>query len=320
VSPLLEIEELAVTFRTGRGEVEALSGVSLAVGEGESFGVVGESGSGKSLTALAVMGLVPDPPGRISRGTIRFAGETLDASAQARLRGREIAMIFQEPMSALNPVFTVGEQVAEGLRVHERLSHRAAAAKAAELLGHVGIPDPVRRLAQYPHELSGGMRQRVMIAAALACRPRLLIADEPTTALDVTIQAQILALLGTLQRETGMTVLLITHDLGVIAQVVTRVAVMYGGRVVETGPVVPVFEAPAHPYTRALLRSIPALNQEAARLPAIPGSVPVPAAWPAGCRFHPRCALADAACSAVLPPTIQVAPDHAAACLRPFAA
>jgi peptide/nickel transport system ATP-binding protein/oligopeptide transport system ATP-binding protein len=318
VSALLEIEDLAVSFRTERGEVEALSGVSFTVGAGESFGVVGESGSGKSLTALAVMGLVPDPPGRISRGTIRFAGEVLDAKAQARLRGREIAMIFQEPMSALNPVFTVGEQVAEGLRVHEKLSHRAASARAAELLGHVGIPDPVRRLAQYPHELSGGMRQRVMIAAALACRPRLLIADEPTTALDVTIQAQILALLGALQRETGMAVLLITHDLGVIAQVVSRVAVMYAGRVVEGGPVLPVFEAPAHPYTHALLKSIPALNEEAARLPAIPGSVPVPSAWPAGCRFHPRCAVADAACSAATPPLVAVAPDHAAACIRPF--
>ena len=320
MSALLEIEDLAVAFRTERGEVEALSGVSLSVGEGQSFGVVGESGSGKSLTALAVMGLVPDPPGRISRGTIRFAGEKLDAKAQARLRGREIAMIFQEPMSALNPVFTVGEQVAEGLRVHERMSHRAASARAAELLGHVGIPDPVRRLSQYPHELSGGMRQRVMIAAALACRPRLLIADEPTTALDVTIQAQILSLLAELQRETGMAVLLITHDLGVIAQVVKRVAVMYAGRVVETGPVVPVFEAPAHPYTRALLRSIPALNEEEARLPAIPGSVPVPAAWPPGCRFNPRCELADVACLRAAPPLVAVAEDHHAACIRPFAA
>jgi peptide/nickel transport system ATP-binding protein/oligopeptide transport system ATP-binding protein len=320
MSALLEIEDLAVAFRTERGEVEALSGVSFSVGAGESFGVVGESGSGKSLTALAVMGLVPDPPGRVSRGRVRFAGEVLDAKAQARLRGREIAMIFQEPMSALNPVFTVGEQVAEGLRVHERLSHRAAWARAAELLGHVGIPDPARRLAQYPHELSGGMRQRVMIAAALACRPRLLIADEPTTALDVTIQAQILALLAALQRETGMAVLLITHDLGVIAQVVSRVAVMYAGRVVEAGPVVPVFEAPAHPYTRALLKSIPALNEEEARLPAIPGSVPVPSAWPAGCRFHPRCDLADAACTAAAPPLVPVAADHLAACVRPFSA
>ena len=314
--PLIEIEDLAVTFRTARGEVEALSGVSLTVGEGESFGVVGESGSGKSLTALAVMGLVPDPPGRIARGSIRFRGETLDAEAKARLRGREIAMIFQEPMSALNPVFTVGEQVAEGLRVHERLSRRAARARAAELLGRVGIPDPFRRLGQYPHELSGGMRQRVMIAAALACRPRLLIADEPTTALDVTIQAQILALLASLQRETGMAILLITHDLGVIAQVVGRVAVMYAGRVVETGPVVPVFARPAHPYTRALLNSIPARNEDAARLPAIPGSVPVPAAWPSGCRFHPRCARAEAACAALLPPPVEVGPGHAASCLR----
>jgi oligopeptide/dipeptide ABC transporter ATP-binding protein len=313
--PLLEIVDLAVSFRTERGDVEALSGVSFSVEQGESFGVVGESGSGKSLTALAVLGLVPDPPGRITRGTIRFAGEVLDAKAQARLRGRDIAMIFQEPMSALNPVFTVGEQVAEGLRVHEHLSRRAARDRAVQLLEHVGIPDPRRRLAQYPHELSGGMRQRVMIAAALACRPRLLIADEPTTALDVTIQAQILALLAELQRETGMAVMLITHDLGVIAQVVRRVAVMYAGRVVETGPVVPVFGEPAHPYTAALLRSIPALNEDVARLPAIPGSVPVPAAWPPGCRFHPRCAHAAPVCSTALPSLRQAGADHAAACV-----
>ena len=316
MSPLLEITDLAVSFRTERGEVEALSGVSLAIEGGESFGVVGESGSGKSLTALSVLGLIPDPPGRITRGTIRFAGEVLDAPAQRRLRGRDIAMIFQEPMSALNPVFTVGEQVAEGLRVHEKLSRRAARDRAAQLLGHVGIPDPRRRLQQYPHKLSGGMRQRVMIAAALACRPRLLIADEPTTALDVTIQAQILALLADLQRETGMAVMLITHDLGVIAQVVRRVAVMYAGRVVETGPVLPVFESSAHPYTRALLRSIPSLAGEAARLPAIPGSVPTPAAWPQGCRFHPRCAYAEPACIAAIPPLREIAAGHQAACIR----
>jgi oligopeptide/dipeptide ABC transporter ATP-binding protein len=313
--PLLEIADLAVSFRTGQGEVEALSGVSLSVEAGESFGVVGESGSGKSLTALSVLGLVPDPPGRITRGTIRFNGQTLDPAAQARLRGRDIAMIFQEPMSALNPVFTVGEQVAEGLRVHEKLSRRAARNRAEDLLAHVGIPDPRRRLSQYPHELSGGMRQRVMIAAALACRPKLLIADEPTTALDVTIQAQILSLLAELQRETGMAVMLITHDLGVIAQVVRRVAVMYAGRVVETGPVAPVFAEPAHPYTRALLRSIPALNKDSLRLPAIPGSVPVPAAWPAGCRFHPRCERRQPDCSQALPPLRPAGAAHHAACL-----
>jgi oligopeptide/dipeptide ABC transporter ATP-binding protein len=278
--------------------------------------VVGESGSGKSLTALAVLGLVPQPAGRIARGRVCFNGQELDQGAKARLRGRDIAMIFQEPMSALNPVFSVGEQVAEGLRVHEKLSRRAALDRAEQLLRRVGIPEPRRRLAQYPHELSGGMRQRVMIAAALACRPRLLIADEPTTALDVTIQAQILALLAELQRETGMAVLLITHDLGVIAQVVRRVAVMYAGRVVETGPVARVFEAPAHPYTEALLRSIPALNTEATRLPAIPGTVPVPSAWPAGCRFHPRCAQAEAACTLALPELRAAGAGHDAACLR----
>jgi oligopeptide/dipeptide ABC transporter ATP-binding protein len=265
---------------------------------------------------LAVLGLVPQPAGRIARGRVCFNGQELDQATKARLRGRDIAMIFQEPMSALNPVFSVGEQVAEGLRVHEKLSRRAALDRAEQLLRRVGIPEPRRRLAQYPHELSGGMRQRVMIAAALACRPRLLIADEPTTALDVTIQAQILALLAELQRETGMAVLLITHDLGVIAQVVRRVAVMYAGRVVETGPVARVFEAPAHPYTEALLRSIPALNTEATRLPAIPGTVPVPSAWPAGCRFHPRCAQAEAACTLALPELRAAGAGHDAACLR----
>ncbi|TQF76931.1 ABC transporter ATP-binding protein, partial [Elioraea sp. Yellowstone] len=295
---LLEVEDLAVSFRTDRGEVEALSGVTLHLDAGEVIGVVGESGCGKSLTALSVMGLVPDPPGRITAGRIRFRGQDLLAlgdAAMARLRGREIAMIFQEPMSALNPVFTVGEQVAEVLRVHEGLGRAAARERAALLLARVGVPDPGRRLAQYPHELSGGLRQRVMIAAALACRPKLLIADEPTTALDVTIQAQILALLADLQREFGMATMLITHDLGVVAQVVTRVVVMYAGKVVEEGPVEAVFERPSHPYTAALMRSIPALAEGRTRLPAIPGSVPAPGLWPPGCRFAPRCERAVAA-------------------------
>ncbi|GIX11698.1 ABC transporter ATP-binding protein [Elioraea sp.] len=316
---LLEVEDLAVSFRTDRGEVEALSGVTLHLDAGEVIGVVGESGCGKSLTALSVMGLVPDPPGRITAGRIRFRGQdllALDDAAMARLRGREIAMIFQEPMSALNPVFTVGEQVAEVLRVHEGLGRAAARERAALLLARVGIPDPVRRLAQYPHELSGGLRQRVMIAAALACRPKLLIADEPTTALDVTIQAQILALLADLQREFGMATMLITHDLGVVAQVVRRVVVMYAGKVVEEGPVEAVFARPSHPYTAALMRSIPALAEGQMRLPAIPGSVPAPGLWPPGCRFAPRCGHAVAACAAGVPPLFPVGPGHRAACIR----
>jgi oligopeptide/dipeptide ABC transporter ATP-binding protein len=319
VTRLLEVEDLAVSFRTDRGEVEALSGVSLGLDEGEVVGVVGESGCGKSLTALAIMGLVPTPPGRITRGRITFAGRDLrelDEAAMTRIRGEQIAMIFQEPMSALNPVFTVGEQVAEVLRVHQGLGRAAARERAAGLLARVGIPDPGRRLAQYPHELSGGLRQRIMIAAALACRPKLLIADEPTTALDVTIQAQILALLADLQREFGMATMLITHDLGVVAQVVRRVVVMYAGKVVEQGPVEAVFERPSHPYTAALMRSIPALAEGVSRLPAIPGTVPAPGSWPPGCRFAPRCVHAMPACEAGVPPLHAVAPGHRAACIR----
>jgi oligopeptide/dipeptide ABC transporter ATP-binding protein len=319
VTRLLEVEDLAVSFRTDRGEVEALSGVSLGLDEGEVVGVVGESGCGKSLTALAIMGLVPTPPGRITRGRIAFAGRDLlglDETAMTRIRGEQIAMIFQEPMSALNPVFTVGEQVAEVLRVHQGLGRAAARERAAGLLARVGIPDPGRRLGQYPHELSGGLRQRIMIAAALACRPKLLIADEPTTALDVTIQAQILALLADLQREFGMATMLITHDLGVVAQVVRRVVVMYAGKVVEEGPVEAVFERPSHPYTAALMRSIPALAEGVSRLPAIPGTVPAPGSWPPGCRFAPRCVHAMPACEAGVPPLHAVAPGHRAACIR----
>jgi oligopeptide/dipeptide ABC transporter ATP-binding protein len=311
---MLAIERLSVAFE----RTEVLTEVSLAIAPGEILGVTGESGSGKSLTALAVLGLVP-PPGRITSGRIMFDGRDMCSSPERtleRVRGREIGMVFQEPMTALNPVFTVGEQVAEVLRVHAGMSRRAAWARAGELFRRVGIPDPRARLAQYPHELSGGMRQRALIAAALACRPRLLIADEPTTALDVTIQAQILALLLDLQREFGMAMLLITHDLGVVAQIAARVAVMYAGRVVEQGLVADVFDRPAHPYTRALLQSVPARNPDVHRLPAIPGNVPAPADWPGGCRFRPRCPDAIAACAAVLPPLVALRGDRAAACIR----
>ncbi len=315
--PLLAVEDLRVVFgRPGREQV-AVDGVSFQVDPGRTLGIVGESGSGKSLTALAILRLVPSPPGRIASGRVRFEGRDLAAIPEAemeRVRGARIGMIFQEPMSALNPVFTIGEQVSEALRVHEGLGRREASARALRLLERVGISDAPRRMGQYPHELSGGMRQRVMIAAALACRPSLLIADEPTTALDVTIQAQILALLRELQREMGMAVILITHDLGVVAQMVDRVVVMYGGRIAEEGTVEQVFGQPSHPYTRLLLESIPSLDHDRDRLPTIPGMVPTLAELPAGCRFHPRCPQAMAVCREKVPQPVTVAPGHHAAC------
>ncbi|BBK39071.1 ABC transporter ATP-binding protein [Allostella sp. ATCC 35155] len=315
--PLLSVEGLRVAFGRGASEQVAVDGVDFRVGAGETFGIVGESGSGKSLTALALLRLVPSPPGRIAGGRVQFEGRdlvTVPESEMERIRGARIGMIFQEPMSALNPVFTVGEQVAEALRVHERLSRSEASARALALLQRVGIADAPRRMRQYPHELSGGMRQRVMIAAALACRPSLLIADEPTTALDVTIQAQILALLRELQREMGMAVILITHDLGVVAQMVDRVMVMYGGRVAEEGTVEQVFGRPLHPYTRLLLESIPSLDHERERLPSIPGMVPTLAEMPPGCRFHPRCPQAMPVCRERIPPAVEPEPGHRAAC------
>ena len=315
--PLLSVEGLRVAFGRGASEQVAVDGVDFRVGAGETFGIVGESGSGKSLTALALLRLVPSPPGRIAGGRVQFEGRdlvTVPEGEMERIRGARIGMIFQEPMSALNPVFTVGEQVAEALRVHEGLSRSDASARALALLQRVGIADAPRRMRQYPHELSGGMRQRVMIAAALACRPSLLIADEPTTALDVTIQAQILALLQELQREMGMAVILITHDLGVVAQMVDRVMVMYGGRVAEEGTVEQVFGRPLHPYTRLLLESIPSLDHERERLPSIPGMVPTLAEMPPGCRFHPRCPQAMAVCRERIPPAVEPEPGHRAAC------
>jgi oligopeptide/dipeptide ABC transporter ATP-binding protein len=316
--PLLSVEGLRVAFgRPGREQV-AVDGVGFTLAPGEVIGIVGESGSGKSLTALSILKLVPNPPGRIAAGRIVFRGQDLvplGERAMNEIRGRDIAMIFQEPMTALNPVFTIGDQIAETLRIHEGIDRRAARDRAQELLARVGISNPAQRLDQYPHELSGGMRQRVMIAMALACKPQLLIADEPTTALDVTIQAQILALLRDLQRELGMAVVLITHDLGVIAQVVDRVAVMYAGRIVEEGPVASVFERPSHPYTRLLLESIPSLDHEQERLPSIPGMVPGLSQLPQGCRFHPRCPLARPACAELPPPAFQVEEGHRAACI-----
>jgi len=314
---LLEISDLAVHFRTERGEMAAVTGLDLVVERGEFVGIVGESGSGKSVTARAVMGLI-QPPGRIAAGAIRFDGIDLvgrpDVELQ-RLRGKRMAMIFQEPMSSLNPVFTVGEQIAEAVRRHDRLSRGAAWNRAVEMLAKVGIPGAAERAESYPHQLSGGMRQRVMIAMALACNPELLIADEPTTALDVTIQAQILELLHRLREEFHLTMLLITHDLGVVAEQADRVVVMYAGRVVEEAPTASLFARPLHPYTGGLLDSIPELDRAVEDLPAIEGVVPSPFALPPGCRFAPRCRFVEEACAIAEPPLRKLA-TRRTACRR----
>jgi len=310
---------LRTLFRTERGEVAAVDDVSLEVEAGETVGVVGESGSGKSVTALSIMGLLPYPGARIERGEIRLEGRDLLALSRGQvraLRGRTMAMIFQEPMSSLNPVFTIGDQITEAIRLHERVGARAARDRGIELLARVGIPSPERRIDDYPHQLSGGMRQRVMIAMALSCRPKLLIADEPTTALDVTIQAQILDLLKDLQDETGMGIVLITHSMGVIAECADRVVVMYAGRVAEEGPVDAIFDRPSHPYTGGLLASTPNLARTEERLRTIPGSLPRIDAPPPGCRFAPRCELAGDLCRAGRPPMVAVGPGHDAACVR----
>ncbi|MCX7962742.1 MAG: ABC transporter ATP-binding protein, partial [Burkholderiales bacterium] len=288
---------------------------------GETLGVVGESGCGKTVTALTILKLIPMPPGRIVAGEVRWQGRDLvplDARALRTIRAREIAMIFQEPMTSLNPVFTVGEQIAEVLRLHEGLGRRAALARAAELLALVHIPNAARRVHDYPHQFSGGMRQRAMIAMALACNPKLLIADEPTTALDVTIQAQILELLAEMKARFGMAVMLITHAMGVIAETAERVVVMYAGKVVEEAPVHALFAAPRHPYTQGLIRSIPRLDSAArgrARLEAIPGTVPSLVDPPPGCRFAPRCRYASADCRAEAPALREIGPGHRVACL-----
>jgi peptide/nickel transport system ATP-binding protein len=318
---LLEIGNLAVEFVTSRGSFNAVRGVSLHLDAGETLGLVGESGSGKSVTVQAVMGLV-QIPGRIAGGDIRWKGRSLvDAEGSAyarRVRGREIAMIFQDPMVSLNPLFTVGSQIGEVLRHHLGMSKRPAADRTAELLDLVGISSPRQRLKQYPHELSGGMRQRVMIAMALAGEPELLIADEPTTALDVTIQAQILELVGELQQKLGLAVLLITHDLGVVATLCHRVAVIYGGRIVESGTADELFARPGHPYTMGLLRSTPRVDEVRARLIAIEGTPPDLAHPPSGCAFHPRCPLASDACLAEAPPLVPHGRGREVACWHAF--
>ena len=316
---LLEIEGLKTYFHTDEGVAKAVDGVSYAIRPGETLGVVGESGSGKSVTALSILQLLPMPPGRFEGGSIRFRGEELIGADEERLRevrGNDIAMIFQEPMTALNPVFTVGNQIGETVKLHQGLDDEAARARAIEMLTKVGIPAPEKRVDEYPHQLSGGMRQRVMIAMAMACDPALLIADEPTTALDVTIQAQILDLIKELQEEAGMSVLLITHDLGVVAETAHHVAVMYGGRVVEFGRAKEIFEAPQHPYTVGLLQSLPDLAVPGERLVTIPGIVPSATRFPSGCLFRARCPLATDACAAEVPALVPVeeGAEHTVAC------
>ncbi len=319
MSSLLEVKSLQTRFSVEGGEFRAVDGVSFAIEAGRTLGIVGESGCGKSVTALSIMGLVPQPPGRIAGGEILFEGTDLLKLGQARmraLRGDRIAMIFQEPMSSLNPAFTIGEQIAEGLLQHRNISENEARNHAIEMLHRVRMPSPERRYHDYPHRLSGGMRQRAMIAMALACRPKLLLCDEPTTALDVTIQAQILDLLRTLREETGTAIILITHDLGVIAELADEVAVMYAGRIVERSPVTQLFAEPQHPYTIGLLGSIPKLHLEQARLAAIEGQVPNPLAVPRGCRFEPRCPFAVERCRRDDPVLSRIKSAHEAACWR----
>jgi peptide/nickel transport system ATP-binding protein len=319
MTALLEVHELRTHFTTDEGEFAAVDGVSFAIEAGRTLAIVGESGCGKSVTSLSIMGLVPNPPGRIRGGSIRFEGREL-VGAPARelqdLRGNGMAMIFQEPMSSLNPAFTIGEQIVEGLLRHRRISRAEATRRAIAMLRKVRIPAPEQRFHEYPHKLSGGMRQRAMIAMALACEPRLLIADEPTTALDVTIQAQILDLMRALQADTGAAIMLITHDLGVVAELADEVAVMYCGRVVERAPVKVLFEAPQHPYTIGLLGSIPRLDGARERLASIEGQVPSPLRRPPGCSFAERCPFADAQCRAAAPALREVGAQHLSACRK----
>jgi oligopeptide/dipeptide ABC transporter ATP-binding protein len=324
---LLEVEDLRTSFFSEEGEARAVDGVSFTVRRGETLALVGESGSGKSVTSLSVMRLFASPPGRITGGRMLFHrdGAVLDLTQASerqmrRLRGRAIGMIFQEPMTSLNPLLTVGEQVAEVLRAHTDLGRRAVAERTIEMLARVGIAAPEQRARDYPHHLSGGMRQRVMIAVALACAPSLLIADEPTTALDVTIQGQVLALMRGLRDEFGMGMLFITHDLGVVAEIADRVAVMYAGRIVEEGGVEAVFDQPRHPYTRALLRSLPRMDRSGkgavVKLEAIAGQVPSPLALPPGCSFAPRCGFAQPRCIQTAPALDPVPGGQSVRCLR----
>jgi oligopeptide/dipeptide ABC transporter ATP-binding protein len=315
---LLHVDGLRTVFATDAGAAPAVDGVEFRIARGETLGMVGESGCGKSVTALSIMRLV-GPPGRIAGGSVVFEGRDLLAVSERelrRMRGNEIAMIFQEPMTSLNPVLTVGAQIAEAVRLHHRLGRLAAWQRAVEMLRLVEMPDAEERARSYPHQLSGGMRQRVMIAMAMSCAPRLLIADEPTTALDVTIQAQILELLASLRARTGMAMLLITHNLGIVAEQADHVAIMYAGRIVERAPVRELFERPLHPYTIGLLASVPGLGGRRRRLEAIPGIVPDPRRLPSGCRFRDRCSRAVAACAETDPALEEKRPGHMVACIQ----
>jgi oligopeptide/dipeptide ABC transporter ATP-binding protein len=341
VQPLLQVQNLNVAFDTERGQIRPVRDVSFSIYPGQTVALVGESGCGKSVTSLSILRLIPQPPGKILDGKVMLEGRdllTLGEKEMRSVRGKDIAMIFQEPMTSLNPVYTIGDQIAEAVILHQNVKSRDALAIAEQSLKDVGIADPGRRLGEYPHQMSGGMRQRVMIAMALSCQPKLLIADEPTTALDVTIQAQILELLRKLQRDRGMSILLITHDLGVVAENADVVNVMYASRIVESATVEDLFDRPQHPYTQGLLRSVPKLGASAERLATIPGTVPNPARFPAGCKFHPRCPRSrELAASAKAEDTIvvrsgdeevrilrrchqeeptlrEVMPDHGAAC------
>ena len=320
MTALLEVSGLRTSFRLEEGgEFNAVDGVSFLIEAGRTLGIVGESGCGKSVTSLSIMGLLPKGQGRISAGSVRFQGTdlaTLSQEEMRAMRGDRMAMIFQEPMTSLNPAFTVGDQMIEGIRVHRRSSAPEAREHAIEMLRRVRIPSPERRIDEYPHKLSGGMRQRVMIAMALSCEPQLLIADEPTTALDVTIQAQVLDLMRTLREETGTAIILITHDLGVVAELADEVVVMYSGLIVERAPVARLFAHPQHPYTIGLLGSIPSMHQEQERLHAIDGQVPTPMTRVQGCRFAPRCPFVVDKCRAQAPPLIELGHDQQAACWR----
>ncbi|OGQ73415.1 MAG: peptide ABC transporter ATP-binding protein [Deltaproteobacteria bacterium RIFCSPLOWO2_12_FULL_60_16] len=318
MAQLIEVKNLRTSFFTPDGEVKAVDGVSLEIEEGKTLGLVGESGCGKSVTALSVMRLVPSPPGKVVGGEILYRGRDLlklDGEAMRKIRGNEISMIFQEPMTSLNPVFTIGNQIGEAIRLHQGLGRKETREKTIEMLRLVKIADPEQRIDDYPHQLSGGMRQRVMIAMALSCNPSLLIADEPTTALDVTIQAQILELMKELQQKLGMSLLLITHDLGVVAEQADEVAIMYAGKVVERAKAKEIFDRPLHPYTVGLLNSLPgAGNHKKKRLDAIPGMVPSPLELPGGCRFRDRCPKAAGICAEAEPELAEKGKEHWAAC------
>ncbi|HOA71436.1 MAG TPA: ABC transporter ATP-binding protein [Bacillota bacterium] len=319
---LLDIRGLKTTFYTADGVVPAVDGVSFGIKPGETVGVVGESGCGKSVTALSIMRLIPYPPGKIEAGQILFEGEDLLTKSDEEMRsirGNKISMIFQEPMTSLNPVYTIGDQIGEVLEFHRHYTKQQALERTISLLSSVGIPEPEKRVNQYPHELSGGMRQRVMIAMALACDPQLLIADEPTTALDVTIQAQILEVMRDVRERFGTAIMLITHDLGVVAEMAERVVVMYLGRVVEEAPVREIFYNPLHPYTNALLKSIPRLGRKTDRLHVIPGAVPNPMFMPEGCKFHARCSFATDRCRKQEPDLREPVPGHKVRCFYPLA-